>query len=83
MAVQKPPDRALISTSLLGDLDLVQDPGDGDDTRILLRHLLERVSVMHCGAGGHHVPLSAGLGLLPSARGTADHRRSAPAGMAA
>ena len=43
--------RALIIASLLGDLDLVQDPGDGDDTRILLQHLRERGAVMHCGAG--------------------------------
>lgn len=43
--------RALIIASLLGDLDLVQHPGDGDDTRILLEHLRTRGSVMHCGAG--------------------------------
>ncbi len=43
--------RALIIASLLGDVDLVQDPGDGDDTRILLQHLRERGAVMHCGAG--------------------------------
>ena len=43
--------RALIIASLLGDVDLVQDPGDGDDTRILLEHLRERGAVMHCGAG--------------------------------
>ncbi len=43
--------RALIIASLLGDLDLVHDPGDGDDTRILLEHLKGRGAVMHCGAG--------------------------------
>ncbi len=43
--------RALIIASLLGDVDLVRDPGDGDDTRILLQHLRERGAVMHCGAG--------------------------------
>ena len=43
--------RALIIASLLGDVDLVHDPGDGDDTRILLEHLRERGAVMHCGAG--------------------------------
>ena len=43
--------RALIIAALLGDLDLVQDPGAGDDTAILLRHLRERGPVMHCGAG--------------------------------
>ncbi|MFN6117080.1 MAG: hypothetical protein ACK46C_14535, partial [Flavobacteriales bacterium] len=42
--------RALIIAALLGELDLVHDPGDGDDTRILLPHLRERGSVMHCGA---------------------------------
>ncbi|MBK9515138.1 MAG: 3-phosphoshikimate 1-carboxyvinyltransferase [Flavobacteriales bacterium] len=43
--------RALIIAALLGDTDLVHDPGDGDDTTILLVHLRERGSVMHCGAG--------------------------------
>lgn len=43
--------RALIISALLGDLDLVQDPGAGDDTAILLRHLRERGPVLHCGAG--------------------------------
>jgi 3-phosphoshikimate 1-carboxyvinyltransferase len=43
--------RALIIAALLGDLDLVQDPGTGDDTAILLHHLREQGPVMHCGAG--------------------------------
>jgi 3-phosphoshikimate 1-carboxyvinyltransferase len=43
--------RALVIAALLGDVDLVRDPGNGDDTRILLEHLRERPSVMHCGAG--------------------------------
>jgi 3-phosphoshikimate 1-carboxyvinyltransferase len=43
--------RALIIAALLGDTDLVHDPGDGDDTTILLKHLRERRAVMHCGAG--------------------------------
>jgi 3-phosphoshikimate 1-carboxyvinyltransferase len=43
--------RALVIAALLGDVDLVQDPGNGDDTRILLEHLRERPAVMHCGAG--------------------------------
>ena len=44
--------RALIIASLLGDPELVQDPGDGDDTRVLLRLLRERPHDLHCGAGG-------------------------------
>ncbi|MBL7980413.1 MAG: hypothetical protein JNL52_01255 [Flavobacteriales bacterium] len=43
--------RALIIAALLGDLDLVHDPGEGDDTRILLQHLRQRGATMHCGAG--------------------------------
>jgi 3-phosphoshikimate 1-carboxyvinyltransferase len=43
--------RALIIASLLGDLGLVHDPGEGDDTRILLEHLKGQGPVMHCGAG--------------------------------
>ncbi len=43
--------RALIIAALLGDLDLVRDPGTGDDTAILLQHLRDQGSVLHCGAG--------------------------------
>lgn len=44
--------RALILASLAGDITCVQDPGDADDTRILLQLLTERPKEMHCGAGG-------------------------------
>lgn len=43
--------RALVIAALLGDTELVYEPGDGDDTRILQEHLQARSSVMHCGAG--------------------------------
>jgi len=36
----------------VGELDRVKDPGDADDTRILLQLLTERPHVMHCGSGG-------------------------------
>jgi 3-phosphoshikimate 1-carboxyvinyltransferase len=57
--------RALIIAALLGELDLVHDPGDGDDTRILFQHLRERGSGDALWCGCHHLPLPAGLGLLP------------------
>lgn len=44
--------RALVLAALAGDLEVVRDPGDGDDTRILLQLLKERPRVMHCGLGG-------------------------------
>lgn len=44
--------RALIIASLIGDLDLVKDLSDGDDTRVLHRLLRDRPRVMDCGAGG-------------------------------
>lgn len=44
--------RALILASLAGDLACVTDPGDADDTRILLQLLRERPRTMHCGLGG-------------------------------
>ncbi|MBS1580689.1 MAG: 3-phosphoshikimate 1-carboxyvinyltransferase [Bacteroidetes bacterium] len=44
--------RALILASLAGDLACVMDPGDADDTRILLQLLRERPRTMHCGLGG-------------------------------
>jgi 3-phosphoshikimate 1-carboxyvinyltransferase len=43
--------RALVIAALLGDLDLVRDPGDGDDTRILEGYLRKPAPVMDCGAG--------------------------------
>jgi 3-phosphoshikimate 1-carboxyvinyltransferase len=43
--------RALVIASLVGDLGLVPNPGEGDDTRILLGHLRDRPRRMHCGAG--------------------------------
>lgn len=44
--------RALIMASLIGDIDLVKHPSDGDDTRVLHELLRERPRVMDCGAGG-------------------------------
>ncbi|TXI75690.1 MAG: 3-phosphoshikimate 1-carboxyvinyltransferase [Flavobacteriales bacterium] len=44
--------RALIIASLLGDLSLVSDLSDGDDTRVMRDLLRERPHVMDCGAGG-------------------------------
>ncbi len=44
--------RALIIASLLGDLDLVSDLSDGDDTRVLHTLLRDRPHTMDCGAGG-------------------------------
>lgn len=44
--------RALVLADLAGDVGLVHDPGDGDDTRMLLHLLKERPRVMHCGLGG-------------------------------
>ena len=44
--------RALILASLVGDLSLVQNMGDADDTRILYGLLRDRPAVMHCGLGG-------------------------------
>ena len=44
--------RALIMASLIGDLDLVKDLSDGDDTRVLHQLLRDRPHVMDCGAGG-------------------------------
>ena len=44
--------RALLIASLLGDMDLVTDLSDGDDTRVMRDLLRERPAVMDCGAGG-------------------------------
>lgn len=44
--------RALIMASLIGDLDLVKNLSDGDDTRVMHRLLRDRPRVMDCGAGG-------------------------------
>jgi len=44
--------RALVLASLAGDVGLVQEADDGDDTRILLRLLQDRPRAMHCGSGG-------------------------------
>lgn len=44
--------RALIIASLIGDLDLVSELSDGDDTRVLQTLLRERPHTMDCGAGG-------------------------------
>lgn len=44
--------RALVLAALAGDIGCVQQEGDADDTRILVRLLKERPRVMHCGLGG-------------------------------
>ncbi|MBK7240582.1 MAG: 3-phosphoshikimate 1-carboxyvinyltransferase [Flavobacteriales bacterium] len=44
--------RALIMASLIGDLDLVQNLSEGDDTRVLHQLLRDRPHTMDCGAGG-------------------------------
>ncbi len=44
--------RALIIASLLGDLSLVSDLSDGDDTRVMFELLRDRPHTMDCGAGG-------------------------------
>ncbi len=44
--------RALILADLAGDLSLVINPGEAEDTRTLLALLKERPRVMHCGDGG-------------------------------
>jgi 3-phosphoshikimate 1-carboxyvinyltransferase len=44
--------RALILAALAGDLSFVTDPGEADDTRTLLKLLMERPRAMHCGDGG-------------------------------
>lgn len=44
--------RALIIASLLGDLSLVSDLSDGDDTRVMFELLRDRPPTMDCGAGG-------------------------------
>ena len=44
--------RALLMASLCGDLGLVSDLSDGDDTRVMLELLRTNPRVMDCGAGG-------------------------------
>lgn len=44
--------RALVLAALADALDRVVDPGDAEDTRILLQLLHDRPKYMHCGAGG-------------------------------
>lgn len=44
--------RALVIASLLGDLSLVSNLSDGDDTRVMLELLRDRPHTMDCGAGG-------------------------------
>ncbi|HEY0978093.1 MAG TPA: hypothetical protein VGE21_11550 [Flavobacteriales bacterium] len=44
--------RALVLAALAGDIGCVENAGDADDTRILLRLLKELPRVMHCGEGG-------------------------------
>lgn len=44
--------RALIMASLIGDLDLVKNLSDGDDTRVMDALLREKPHTMDCGAGG-------------------------------
>lgn len=44
--------RALIIASLLGDLHLVRQLSDGDDTRVMYALLRDRAARMDCGAGG-------------------------------
>lgn len=44
--------RALLMASLCGDLGLVSDLSDGDDTRVMHELLRDTPRVMDCGAGG-------------------------------
>lgn len=44
--------RALVAAALAGDLAVVLEPGDADDTRLLQAMLRDRPAVMHCGLGG-------------------------------
>lgn len=44
--------RALLIASLLGDLSLISDLSDGDDTRVMYELLRDRPHTMDCGAGG-------------------------------
>lgn len=44
--------RALVLAALAGDIGCVENAGDADDTRILLRLLKGRPRLMHCGEGG-------------------------------
>jgi len=44
--------RALIMASLIGDLDLVKELSDGDDTRVMYELLRDQPHTMDCGAGG-------------------------------
>ncbi len=44
--------RALIMASLIGDLGLVKNLSDGDDTRVMHELLRDRPRIMDCGAGG-------------------------------
>lgn len=44
--------RALIMASLIGDLHLVKNLSDGDDTRVMHGLLRDRPYTMDCGAGG-------------------------------
>lgn len=44
--------RMLVLASLAGDLGVVKDPGEADDTRLLRNLLRDRPRVLHCGMGG-------------------------------
>ncbi len=44
--------RLLVLASLAGDLNLVKEPGDAEDTRLLRNLLRDRPRVLHCGMGG-------------------------------
>lgn len=44
--------RLLILASLAGDLNVVKDTGDAEDTRLLRNLLRDRPRVLHCGMGG-------------------------------
>lgn len=44
--------RLLLLAALAGDLSVVKDPGEAEDTRLLRNLLRDRPRVMHCGMGG-------------------------------
>ncbi|MBV6405778.1 MAG: hypothetical protein IT228_06425 [Flavobacteriales bacterium] len=44
--------RALVAAALAGDMSVVKDAGEAEDTRLLHDLLRDRPSVLHCGLGG-------------------------------
>jgi 3-phosphoshikimate 1-carboxyvinyltransferase len=44
--------RLLLLAALAGDMAVVKDPGDAEDTRLLRNLLRDRPRVLHCGMGG-------------------------------